>query len=233
MTVGDVDRERAKPGLTDTPERVEPAPGDTPERMAMFTDAIFAIAMTLLVIEIKRPEGDALKSSASLWRFLTHEWESFFAFFLAFALLWTVWRRHHVLMDQVDRLDRAFTAWHAPLLLFVALLPFPTALLGHAIDNPLALCVFAGSEAALLFSEAALKEVAHRSRSILSPGADMAEVRRGASSSWAVAGFFAVTAALPWAVPAIPFAWLLAPAAATYGGRLIDRFRRDAGPVAA
>jgi hypothetical protein len=199
--------------------------------ITMRSPGLFAIAMTLLVMGIKRPESDALTSSASLWRFLTHEWESVFAFLPG-------------LRPAVGRVAQAAPAHgpgrsagpdvHGVAYALAALRgppSVPTALLGHAIDNPLALCIFAASEAALLFSEAALKEVAHRSRSVLSPDACVAEVRRGASSSWAVAGFFAVTTALPWAVPAIPFAWLLAPA--TCGGRLIDRFRRGAGPVAA
>ncbi|MEV5752653.1 TMEM175 family protein [Actinoallomurus sp. NPDC052308] len=219
MTIGEVDER-----VPSAPESTL-APGHTPERLAMFTDAIFAIAMTLLVIEIKRPEGEALKDTASLWRFLTHEWESFFVFVLAFVLLWTVWRRHHVLMDQVVRLNRAFTAWHAPLLLLVAFLPFPTALIGEAFDNPLAICVFALSEAAVLICEGALKEIAHRTP-VLSEHADRAQVRRGANSSWAVGAFFVVMGALAWSVPGIPVAWLLAPFAAAYGGALIERLRR-------
>lgn len=188
----------------------------------MFTDAVLAIAITLLVIEIKRPEGEDLASASALWHFLTHEWESFVAFVLAFFLLWSVWRRHHFFIDRVDRLTRATAGWHAPLLLLIAFLPFPTALIGHAFDNPLAVCVFAGTEAALLACEAGLKESAIRSGSV--PG-DPRDVRRSASGSWAVAAFFAITGGLAWWVSHLPLVWLAAPLAAHFGGRLIERFR--------
>lgn len=212
---------------TTEPDEVRPAPGRTPERMAMFTDAIFAIAMTLLVIEIKRPEGAELDSAQALWDFLKHEGGSFFAFGLAFFLLWSVWRRHHVLMDQIERLTPALTFWHSPMLLLVAFLPFPTALIGKAFDNPLAVFLFAITEASLLACEALLKETAYRSP-VLSAGTDPRDVRGGASASWAVAALFVVTSIPAWWFTNIAMAWMGAPFVATYGGRLIERFRGQA-----
>jgi uncharacterized membrane protein len=202
--------------------------------MGAFTDAIFAIAMTLLVVEIKRPDDSQTKSASALGHFLAHEWDSFFAFALAFVLLWGVWRRNHMLLDQVDRLTPAMAAWHGPLLLLAAFMPFSTALIGVTASNPLAVCLFAGTEAALVFCEAALKETAHRS-SVLSDGADPKAIRLSASRSWAIGVFFAATALLTWWVPDMPFAWLATSLVALYGGALIERLRdrKDHSPAAA
>jgi uncharacterized membrane protein len=202
---------------------VAPAAGHTPDRMATFTDAIFAIAMTLLVVEIKRPEDQDFASPQALAHFLADEWEQFFAFGLAFMLLWSVWRRHHILMDRIDRLNRAVAFWHAPLLLLVAFFPFPTGLIGHA-NNAMAACLFAATEAALLGCEGMIKETVYRS-SILSEGVNPADVRLAASKTWAVAAFFAASAVLAWWVPHIYYAWPFASPVAHYGGRLVDKLR--------
>jgi uncharacterized membrane protein len=71
-------------------------PGQTPERVSFFTDAIFAIAMTLLVIEIPRPEEmkfsvghgvSKAKAFDNLAHFLGGQWDAFYAYFLTFLIL--------------------------------------------------------------------------------------------------------------------------------------------------
>ena len=79
----------------------EPATaGHTIERFGYFTDAVFAIAMTLLVIELPRPGGNTFhvgagvpKSQAfdSLWDFLVAQHNAYYAYLLAFSMLWIVW----------------------------------------------------------------------------------------------------------------------------------------------
>lgn len=210
-----------KDGVRDRPR---PTAGFTAERLAMFTDAIVAIAITLLVIEIERPGEEELRSAASLRHFLADESDSFIAFALAFFLLWSVWRRHHILMDEIDRLNRPLIAGHAALLFLVALLPYPTGIIGHAFANPLAICLFASAEAALTFCEAAVKETTVRT-GILKSGVDPEVVRASACASWAVALFFVLTAVLCWWVPHVPFSWFAAPIVAYYGGQLFERLR--------
>ncbi|MFJ4654610.1 TMEM175 family protein [Nocardia sp. NPDC088792] len=194
------------------------------QRMGASADAVLAIAITLLVIEIKRPEGDQLHSTHALAEFLWQEKASFLAFVLAFGVLWSVWRRHHMLIDNVDRLDRASASWHAPLLLFAAFLPFPTAMFGHAPGNELAVCLDALTVAGLFGSEAIVKEFAWR-RATLAPGADPAQIRTSADGSAAVAVFFLASAILAWLTPWVWFAWFAAPLAAHFGGKLIARLR--------
>lgn len=205
----------------------DPAGRDTswdPHRIGAFVDAVLAIAITLLVIEIKRPETEDLVDAHALANFLRHEQASFVAFVVAFFLLWSVWRRHHTLIYEVKLLDRHTLAWHAPLLLFAAILPYATAVFGHAPSNSLAVCLFAATAALLFTSEAVVKDLAARN-STLTEHTVPADLRTSANASYAVAAIFIATAALAWLTPYVWYAWLLAPASATFGGRLIDRVR--------
>ncbi|MGW0870999.1 TMEM175 family protein [Streptomyces sp. NPDC002740] len=199
-----------------------PEPGFSPERLAFFTDAIFAIAMTLLAVELERPDEQELASARALGRFLVDQRGSYLAFALAFVLLWSVWRRHHKLMDQVGELSKAFAAWHAPFLLLVAFLPFPTAVMGASITNPLAETLFAGTMAAMVFCEAVIKEISS-SAGLLT--GDPAATRRHADGSWGVGLWFVLSAGAAWLFPYAFVLWFFAPLAATYGGALISRLR--------
>ncbi|PXX69246.1 uncharacterized protein DUF1211 [Nocardia tenerifensis] len=200
------------------------ADGWPPHRIGAFVDAVLAIAITLLVIELERPKGEDAADARALAEFLWHERSSFVALVLAFFLLWSVWRRHHVLIYQVELVDRYTLAAHAPMLLFAAVLPFVTALFGNAFGNSLAVCLFAGVAAALFASEAVVKEIASR-RSVLAERVSPAALRSNAGGSYAVATVFAVTAVLAWLTPYVWVVWLFAPLVATFGGRLINRVR--------
>ncbi|MGC5563371.1 TMEM175 family protein [Streptomyces sp. FR-108] len=201
---------------------IPPKPGASPERLAFFTDAIFAIAMTLLAVELERPDEQDLATARTLGTFLMDQRDSYLAFALAFILLWSVWRRHHKLMDQIGRLSNAFTAWHAPFLLLVAFLPFPTAVIGASANNPLADTLFAGTMAAMVFCEAVIREISTRTG--LTTG-DPADTRHRADGSWAVGLWFVLSAALAWLIPYAFVLWFLAPLASPYGGALISRLR--------
>lgn len=199
-----------------------PEPGLSPERLAFRTDAIFAIAMTLLAVELERPDDKELASAHALGSFLVDQRSSYLAFALAFVLLWSVWRRHHRLMDRVDELSKAFAARHAPFLLLVAFLPFPTAVIGASISNPLAQTLFAGTIAAMVFREAVIKEISMTS--LAAPGAPVG-TRQHPDGSWGVGLWLALSVGLAWVSSYAFVLWFFAPLAAEYGGALISRLR--------
>ena len=199
-----------------------PEAGLSPTRLAFFTDAIFAIAMTLLAVELERPDDKQRESGRALWNFLVEQRGSYLAFALAFVLLWSVWRRHHQLMDRIGRLSKAFAFWHAPFLLLVAFLPFPTAVIGASITNPMAQTLFAITMAAMVFCEAIIKEISVAADLITD---DPAIIRRHAAASWAVGLWFVASAALAWLLPYAFIMWFLAPLAASYGGAVLSRLR--------
>ncbi|MGW3310163.1 TMEM175 family protein [Streptomyces sp. NPDC001073] len=203
-------------------EDVRPEPGLSPERLVFFTDAIFAIAMTLLAVELERPGEKERASAGALGHFLVDQRNSYPAFVLAFILLWSVWRRHHQLTDQIRVLSPTFVFWHAPFLLLVAFLPFPTAVIGSSITNPMAQTLFAGTMAGIVFCEVALKEVSADGGLVIG---DVARARRHADASWAVGLWFALSLGLAWVFGYAHVLWLFAPLAASYGGPLVTRLR--------
>lgn len=101
-------------------------------RLEAFSDGVFAIAITLLVIEIHVPEAP----QGELWRALLEQWPSYAAYAVTFAVIGIMWVNHHGLLAFVARIDRPLLFLNLLLLLFVALLPFPTALLAEYLATP-------------------------------------------------------------------------------------------------
>lgn len=194
-----------------------PPPGMTPERIGFFTDAVFAIAMTLLVIEIPRPEGvefalgdgvSKLRAAENLGHFLRAQASSFYACLLAFMLLWLVWRRHHELLDSVDRVSPRVVAWHFPLLLLAAFLPYPTTVVGHYAGNPLAAAFYGLTVGCLLACRAVLEQLAYDERA-LRPHADRVRIRRNLMVARIATGYWMLSLLLVWWAPWIQIAWFL------------------------
>jgi uncharacterized membrane protein len=114
------------------------------ERMAFFTDAVFAIAMTLLIVSIDVPRlvGDVNDPRTMLDQ-LTDLGPQFFSFFLAFLLLGRYWLAHHGFISSLKSIDRPLMSVNMAYLAFIAFLPFPTALVGEYESNPMAVVLFA------------------------------------------------------------------------------------------
>jgi hypothetical protein len=115
------------------------------DRVVYFTDAVFAIAMTLLVVEIGVPETieGAAEDPAAMLGALGDKGPLIFAFFLGCYVIGSYWAAHHRFMTWLAAVDRGFVALTVVYLSFVALLPFPTGVLGEFGDNPISVVAFA------------------------------------------------------------------------------------------
>ncbi|MFI5206342.1 MAG: TMEM175 family protein [Candidatus Paceibacterales bacterium] len=102
-------------------------------RLEMFSDGVFAIAITLLVLEIKVPPLDTIHSVSDLWQGLRKLGPSYFAFALSFLFIFIAWGNHHVTFRLVDKSSSFFIYANGFLLLTLVFLPFPTALLATYI----------------------------------------------------------------------------------------------------
>lgn len=91
---------------------------------------MFAIALTLLIIDIRIPVTTAIGTSADLWRALGHLLPAIFAFVLSFGIIFICWVNHHEAMKLVDKSSQRFIYANGLLMLGVVFVPFPTALLG-------------------------------------------------------------------------------------------------------
>ena len=98
-------------------------------RLEAFSDGVFAIAITLLIIEVRVPDSHA----GDLARDLANQWPSYAAFVVSFAIIGIIWVNHHDIFERIVTVDRPLLFLNLLLLLTVAFLPFPTALLGDYI----------------------------------------------------------------------------------------------------
>jgi uncharacterized membrane protein len=101
-------------------------------RLETFSDGVFAIAITLLIIEVAVPELDDGESLASA---LADQWESYLAYVLSFATIGIYWANHHSLFRLFTRSDHVFLLLNVFFLLCIAFLPFPTAVLGSYLGD--------------------------------------------------------------------------------------------------
>ena len=113
-------------------------------RVLAFTDGVFAIAITLLVLGISEPVLGARSGDAgALWDALGDLLPEIISFFIGFAVIGRYWVAHHQNVGQLSAMDYGFVGLNLVYLCFIALLPFPTELLGSYLENPVAVAVYA------------------------------------------------------------------------------------------
>jgi uncharacterized membrane protein len=136
------------------------------DRVTYFTDAVFAIALTLLVVEVGVPETiqGAGDDPAVLLNAFGDRAPLIAAFFLGCFVIGSYWAAHHRFMARLGAVDRGFVALTVVYLTFVALLPFPTGVLGKFPENPISVVAFAVNMGVVSGMEAALLRHAWRRR---------------------------------------------------------------------
>lgn len=113
-------------------------------RLESLADGIFAIVMTLLVLEIRVPVFPFSVSDSFLFSALVPSIPLFLSYLLSFSLLFTYWRAHHSITSvYAKNIDTKLTNINALFFFFVALIPFSSNLLGHYGHSQLAIFVFA------------------------------------------------------------------------------------------
>lgn len=100
-------------------------------RLEAFSDGVIAIAITLLVLEIGVPETE----EGGLAQALADQWPSYAAYAVSFTVIGIMWMNHHAIFDRVAVVDRPLLVLNLHLLLWIALLPWPTALLAEHVDS--------------------------------------------------------------------------------------------------
>ena len=113
-------------------------------RVEAFSDGVFAIAITLLILELKVPRG---LSAADLQQALVREWPSYAAYCVSFATIGIMWINHHRLFTLIRRVDHGLLILNAVLLLTISAVPFPTALVADYLARDgrrLAAAVYSG-----------------------------------------------------------------------------------------
>lgn len=123
-------------------------------RIEAFSDGVFAIAITLLILTVKVPIAVEL-GEGGLSAALLAQWPQYLAFVTSFATILAKWINHHRIFTYIQRSDHTLLYWNGLVLLLVTFLPFPTALMAAYLQHPdgnVAGAIFAGSFVAISFA---------------------------------------------------------------------------------
>lgn len=99
-----------------------------PRRLVAFSDGVIAIAVTLLILEVRPPP-----TTERLLHDLAALWPSYLAYVVTFMLIGQIWANHHVMFDQIRSADRLVLFLNTVLMMDVAFLPFTASLLAQAL----------------------------------------------------------------------------------------------------
>jgi len=110
--------------------------GKETSRVEAFSDGVFGIALTILILGIKVPELNNFATSEKLFRSLINLWPSYFAFILSFTAVLIMWINHHGFFKYLKDINTAFLFANGFLLLTVTFINFPTAILAKYFDTP-------------------------------------------------------------------------------------------------
>jgi len=147
-------------------------------RVEAFSDGVFAIAMTLLVLNVKVPNTEQPGQLGSL---LWQQWPSYLAFVISFAFIGIMWVNHHRLFVHIRRIDHMLLVLNGALLLGVTAVPFPTAVLAQYLGKPdekAATMLYAGTYVVVALFFNVLWRYAASGHRLLGDEVDEAEVNR-------------------------------------------------------
>ncbi|MEO8286645.1 MAG: TMEM175 family protein [Chloroflexota bacterium] len=150
-------------------------------RIEAFSDGVFAIATTLLVLEIKVPQD--VHNASELWGALLHQWPSYVAYLMGFSTIAIMWMNHHMLFRYIRRTSHWLLVLNSLLLLTISFLPFPTAMVAEYIKDTengmagVAMMVYSGTSVLIaLFYNFLWWHMSHNNR-LINKTADPAEVK--------------------------------------------------------
>jgi uncharacterized membrane protein len=141
-------------------------------RIENFSDAVFAIATTLLVLDLHAPDTTVVKNGAALLAFLKGEWTSYLAFTLSFFSIFIMWVNHHKIFKQIYSRTTAIMFSNGLILFLVTAVSYPTALLARFFEGAasnIAVAIYTGIFVLINLSYNLLWYIASSNRKLLRP----------------------------------------------------------------
>jgi len=170
-------------------------------RLEAFSDGVFAIAITLLILELKVPPMD----TADLRAALLARWPSYLAYLTSFGTVGVMWLNHHRIFSLIKRCDHTTLVLNLLLLLGVSVVPFPTALVAEHLGHPgerLAVTIYASVSVVIAVAFTALwRYVSSRRHAppLMHVSADSRVVRTtNAQYRWGVPAYLVALAIAQW-----------------------------------
>lgn len=179
------------------------------ERLLFFSDAVFAIAITLLALELRLPSLGGSLTNDQLLQALLAIWPKYFSYALSFFVIGAFWMGHHRKFRFILRYDTNLILLNIFLLMWVAFIPFPTAIIGET-ENRTAVIFYALVMAVAGLLNAALWVYASRNNRLIESGFTPQQKRRETIRALIVPGVFLLSIGLAFIQPVIAiYSWLL------------------------
>jgi TMEM175 potassium channel family protein len=201
----------------------------TPFRVGAFSDGVFAIAITLLALQLEVPLIKDPHSAGQLRDGLGDNLSSFAYFFVSFAVIGIYWMAHHRLFHEIAKADETLVLWNLGILLGISFLPYATTVLSRYDDNSTAIVFYASTVIVTSLMFLGLSMHAKRA-GLYRPDTPESFLRDGRLRSLMVVGVFAASIALaPFSPHAATVCWVLL-AFVSVAARLVGERhqRRDA-----
>ncbi len=132
---GEADDEQPRHRDTAAEGREAAAERSQTARVEAFSDGVMAIAITLLTLNLVVPSEAETEAAGGLLQALADRWPNYLAYLAAYLMIGIIWLNHRALFDKVRRLDHTLVWLNLFLLLTVAVLPFPTAILAAYVRD--------------------------------------------------------------------------------------------------
>jgi uncharacterized membrane protein len=172
-------------------------------RIEAFSDGVFAIAITLLVLDIGVPEP----AFANLWRGFADQWPSYLAYATSFVTIGGIWMLHHGVFRRLHYANNAVMRVNLALLMAVSFLPFPTRLVAEAITSGsaerAAVIIYGASLLVISLTFGGLSYAIARDPELLEPGVTAGEIRALVRAVQPNAGFYVGFTFLAGAAPRV------------------------------
>ncbi len=141
-------------------------------RVEAFSDGVLAIAITLLILEVKVPE---VESPSGLARALADTWPSYVTYLVTFGVIGIMWVNHHALFERIKVVNRTLMFLNLLLLMTISFLPFPTALLARYLrvggqDASVAAAVYSLNALCIALAFSAMWRYLSRTPAVLADG---------------------------------------------------------------
>ncbi|MDR6486598.1 putative membrane protein [Chryseobacterium vietnamense] len=142
-------------------------------RIEGFSDGVFAIAVTLLVLDLHFPEENSIQNGNDLLVFLKNQWPAFLAFILSFFSIFIMWVNHHKIFKQIYSRNSAIMFANGLILFLVSAVSYPTALLARYFDgeaSSVVVALYTGIFVLINLAYNLLWFLATRNKKLLRPG---------------------------------------------------------------
>lgn len=169
--MSEISRQRA------TRQPRESSAGLSTQRIEAFSDGVFAIALTLLILEVKVPPLASMKDEAALQTYLIKQWPTYLSYVLSVVVIGIFWVAHHGLFHYIKRANRNLFWLNILFLLCVTFIPFPAALLGEFSEYQTSVVLYGATLAITGIVLDMIRWYATRRHRLVEPDLDPALIR--------------------------------------------------------